>query len=194
MGLNALSTNLWSGQGSQHTGGWAGIQKDLDRLEKKKGQHKSHQLQGQTAGPAPGVSPVARATAVQKRTWAAPCTTSSTPVRGAPLQQKRLPMDTGAGTGKTLLPYGQLSPEPTRRTGPTWGQGGHDQAAMKSQEDLQVRRQMEHRAHKGRLTQVAWASLNEEGQGNSIPLPSAIPRETQEEMQTDYLQRCIVTG
>lgn len=60
---------------------------------------------------------------------------------------------------------------------------------MKSQEDLQVKRQVEHRAYKGRLTQVAWASLNGEGQGNSIPLPSATPRETQEEMQTDYLQK-----
>lgn len=36
MGLNALSTSLWSGQGRQHTGGWAGIQKDLDRLIKIK--------------------------------------------------------------------------------------------------------------------------------------------------------------
>lgn len=36
MGPNALSTSLWSGQGSQHTGGWAGIQKDLDGLIKIK--------------------------------------------------------------------------------------------------------------------------------------------------------------
>lgn len=108
---------------------------------------------------------------------------------GAPLQQKWLPTDTGAATGKALLPCGQLSPEPTRRTGPSWGQWGYDQAAMKSQEDLQVKREVEHRAYKGRLTRVAWASLNGEGQGNSIPLPSATPRETQEEMQTDYLQK-----